>query len=76
MLGHGGVHLIVKLPAISFQACKFTKNELFHAHFPRILARFQVIYCAFFRNHFMVHGRVLDVSMGGGGCFSDGGLHF
>ena len=76
MLGHGGVHLIVKLPAISFQACKFTKNELFHAHFPRILARFQVIYCAFFRNHFMVHGRVLDVSMGGGGVFQMGGFIF
>ena len=23
------VHLVVKLPAISLQACKFTKNELF-----------------------------------------------
>ena len=23
-----GVHLIVKLPAVSLQACKFTKNEL------------------------------------------------
>ena len=30
-----GVHLIVKLPAISLQACKFTKNELF---FPKNLA--------------------------------------
>ena len=28
-----GVHLIVKLPAISLQACKFTKNELLHTHF-------------------------------------------
>ena len=35
-----GVHLIVKLPAISLQACKFTKNELLHTHFSRILARF------------------------------------
>ena len=34
------VHLIVKLPAISLQACKFTKNELLHTHFSRILARF------------------------------------
>ena len=34
-----GVHLIVKLPAISLQACKFTKNEL-HTYFSRILARF------------------------------------
>ena len=36
----GGVHLIVKLPAISLQACKFTKNELLHSYFWRILARF------------------------------------
>ena len=35
----GGVHLIVKLPAISLQACKFTKNELLHTHFSRILTR-------------------------------------
>ena len=35
-----GVHLIVKLPAISLQAYKFTKNELLHTYFLRILARF------------------------------------
>ena len=34
------VHLIVKLPVISLQACKFTKNVLLHTYFPRILARF------------------------------------
>ena len=34
-----GVHLIVKLLAISLQASKFTKNEL-HTYFSRILARF------------------------------------
>ena len=28
-----GVHLIVKLPAISLQASKFTKNELLHTFF-------------------------------------------
>ena len=28
-----GVYLIVKLPAISLQACKFTKNELLHSYF-------------------------------------------
>ena len=49
----GGVHLIVKLPAISLPACKFTKNELLHSCFWRILARFYVIiYCAFSRNQF------------------------
>ena len=41
-----GVQLIVKLPTISLQASKFTKNELLHTYFSRILARFQVtIYC-------------------------------
>ena len=30
-----GVHLIVTLPAISLEACKFTKNELLHAYFSR-----------------------------------------
>ena len=35
-----GVHLIKKLPAISLQASKFTKNELLHTYFSRILARF------------------------------------
>ena len=35
-----GVYLIVKLPAKSLKACKFTKNELLHTYFSRILARF------------------------------------
>ena len=35
-----GVRLIVKLPAISLKACKFTKNELLHTYFSRILTRF------------------------------------
>ena len=35
-----GVHLIVKLLAISLQACKFTKIELLHSYFWKILARF------------------------------------
>ena len=34
------VHLIVKLQAISLKACRFTKNELLHTYFSRILARF------------------------------------
>ena len=32
--------MLVKLPAISLQACKFTKNELLHKYFSRILGRF------------------------------------
>ena len=35
-----GVNLLVKLPAMSLRASKFTKNELFHTCFSRILARF------------------------------------
>ena len=35
-----GVHLIVKLLAISLQASKFTKNELLQTYFSRMLARF------------------------------------
>ena len=35
-----GVHLIVKLSAISLHASKFTKNELLYTYFARILARF------------------------------------
>ena len=34
------VHTLVKLPTISLQAYKFTKNELLHTHFSRILTRF------------------------------------
>ena len=35
-----GVHLIVKLPAISLKTCKFTKTELLPTYFSRTLARF------------------------------------
>ena len=35
-----GVHLLVKLPARSLQACKFTKNDLLPTYFSRILDRF------------------------------------
>ena len=35
-----GVHLLVKLPAMSLRASKCTKNELFHTYFSSILARF------------------------------------
>ena len=35
-----GVDLIVKLLSLSLQACKFTKNELLHTYFSRILASF------------------------------------
>ena len=35
-----GVHLIVKLSAISLHASRFTKNELLYTYSARILARF------------------------------------
>ena len=31
-----GIHLIIKLPAISVQAYKFTKNEFLHTYFSKI----------------------------------------
>ena len=49
-----GVNLKVKLPAVSLQVCKFTKNKLLHIHFSTISARFSVItFCAFSRNHIL-----------------------
>ena len=69
-----GLHLIVKLLAISLQACKFTKNGLLHRYVSRILARFSgIIYCAFSRNHFMEGCFTFQWE---GSCFSNGGLHF
>ena len=65
-----GVHLLVKLSAISLQACKFTKNKLLHAYFSRILARFWVICWDFPRNHFMEGGSRFN---GGNSFLSWGG---
>ena len=67
-----GVHLIVKLPAIRLQACKFTKNELLHTYFSQILARFYVIIMLFlgiisWKGASRFNGWV---------CFSDGGFIF
>ena len=46
------VHLLVKLPTVSLQDCKFTKNELLYTYFSRILARFKVIICVLeFQGH-------------------------
>ena len=36
------VHLLVKLPAISLQACKFIKNEFLHTNFSRIQVDFKL----------------------------------
>ena len=37
---HNRVDLIIKLPALGLQTCKFTKNKLLHTYFSRIFARF------------------------------------
>ena len=63
-----GVHLIVKLPAISLQACKFTKNELLLIYFWRILARRT-------SSHFVEGCFTFQWGLGER-CFSDGGASF
>ena len=35
-----GVYMLVKLLAISLQACKFTKNEFLHIYISKILSYF------------------------------------
>ena len=65
-----GVHLIVMLQSISLQPCKVTKNEplpsshIFLKDFSQILIYYLL---CFFQESF--YGRVLQVSMGGGGLF-------
>ena len=44
-----GVHLLVELPPISLQACKFTKNELLHTDFSMILGRIIIVFSDFSR---------------------------
>ena len=63
-----GVHLLVKLPAISLESCKFTKTVLLQTYFSRILARFSVIHCDFSWNHFMEMGFTFQWIGGGGGA--------
>ena len=65
-----GVHLILKLLAISLQASKFAKNELLHTYFSRILARFEVAICAFSRGLFLSGGRCPMGGIGFRGGFS------
>ena len=43
-----GVHLIVKLPAINLQACKFTKNELLHTYFQGFQLEFKLLFIVLF----------------------------
>ena len=66
-----GIHLILKLLAISLQASKFAKNELLHTYFSGILARFEVIiYCTFSSGLFLSGGRCPMGGIGFRGGFS------
>ena len=65
-----GVHLIVKLPAMSLQASKFTKNELLHTYFSRILAK--LLFIVLFLGIISWKAVSCFDGGGGGGCFSDG----
>ena len=65
--------MIVKLPAISLQASKFTKKELLQTYFSRILARFKLLFTVLFLGIISWKG----VScFHGEGSFSDGGPSF
>ena len=71
-----GVHLIKKLPAVSLQASKFTKNELLDTSFSRILARF--LFIVLFLGIISWKGvscfsREGFFQMGGGASFLSGG---
>ena len=71
-----GVHLIVKLPTVSLQASKFTKNELLHTFFKGLSQILSYYIVCFFQESF--HGRVLHFSVRGfafqmGGFFSKWG---
>ena len=58
-----GVHLIVKLPAISLQACKFSKNELLPTYFLRILLDLKLLFIV----HFLCIISLKDASRFNGG---------
>ena len=69
-----GVHLIVKLPAISLQAGKFTKNELFHTIFQGFQLDFKLLFIVVFLG--IISWKDASRFNGGGGCFSDRGASF
>ena len=43
-----GVHMTVKLPAISLQVCRFTKNELLHTCFQGFSLDFKLLIIVLF----------------------------
>ena len=66
-----GVHLIVKLPAISLQASKFTENELLQTYFQGFYLDFKLLFIVLFLGIISWKG-VSRFNGGEGGCFSDG----
>ena len=57
--------MIVKLPGISLQVCKFTKNELLHTCFLRISLDFKLLFIVLFLE---------IISWNGVSCFNGGFL--
>ena len=72
-----GIHLIVKLPAISLQACKFTKINFITHIFQGFLLDFKLFFIVLFLGIISWKGASLFSGGGGGGLFFRwGGLHF
>ena len=74
-----GVHLIVKLPAISLQACKFTKMNFFTHVFEGFWLDFKLFFVLFLEIISWKGGYFMSQSQGvwgGGHCFSDRGISF
>ena len=69
-----GVHLIVMLPAICLQACKFTKNDLLHTFLKELSQILSYYLLCFFQESF--HEGCFTFQWKVGGCFSDGGCPF
>ena len=74
-----GVHLIVKLLAISLQACKFTKMNFFTHVFEGFWLDFKLFFVLFLEIISWKGGCFMSQSRGvwgGGHCFSDRGISF
>ena len=69
-----GVYLIVKLPAISLQACKFTKMNFFTHILQGFLLDFKLLFIVLFLE--IISWKGASFFSGEWGCFSDGGGGF
>ena len=66
-----GVYLIVKLPAISLQACKFTKMNFFTHILQGFLLDFKLLFIVLFLE--IISWKGASFFSGEWWCFSDGG---